>query len=43
VEAAQRVVTRHAESAGVFAAGDIFDARDFLRSLCPTHLSVEMH
>jgi hypothetical protein len=28
---------------GVFAAGDIFDAQDFLMSLCPTHLSVEIH
>jgi hypothetical protein len=42
VEAAQRVVTRHAERTGVVAAGEIFDARDFLRSLCPTHLSVEI-
>jgi short subunit dehydrogenase-like uncharacterized protein len=42
VEAAQRLITRHAERAGVFAAGEIFDARDFLRSLCPTHLSVEI-
>jgi hypothetical protein len=41
VEAAQRVVTRHAERAGVFAAGEIFDARDFLRSLCPRHLTVD--
>ena len=43
VEATQRVVTRHAERAGAFAAGDIFDAQDFLMSLCPTHLSVEIH
>ena len=43
VEATQRVVTGHAERAGVFAAGDIFDAQDFLMSLCPTHLSVEIH
>lgn len=42
VEAAQRVITRHADRAGVFAAGEIFDARDFLRSLSPTHLSVEI-
>jgi hypothetical protein len=42
VEAAQRVVTRPAGGAGVFAAGEIFDARDFLRSLCPAHLSVEI-
>lgn len=43
VEATQRVVTRHAQRAGAFAAGDIFDAQDFLMSLCPTHLSVEIH
>jgi hypothetical protein len=43
VEAAQRVVTRHAERAGVFAPGEIFDARDFLRSLCPKHLTVDFH
>jgi short subunit dehydrogenase-like uncharacterized protein len=43
VEATQRVVTRHAGKAGVFAAGEIFDAQDFLTSLCPTHLSVEIH
>jgi hypothetical protein len=28
--------------AGVFAAGEIFDARDFLKSLCPAHLSIEI-
>jgi len=43
VEAAQRVVTGHAERVGVLAAGDIFDAQDFLMSLCPGHLSVEIH
>ena len=43
VEAAQRVVVRHAERAGVFAAGEIFDARDFLSSLCPRHLTVDFH
>ena len=42
VEAAQRVVSRHAGRTGVFAAGEIFDARDFLRSLCPARLSVEI-
>jgi short subunit dehydrogenase-like uncharacterized protein len=41
VEALQRVVTRHAGRTGVFAAGELFDARDFLTSLCPAHLSVE--
>ena len=43
VEATQRVMTRHAWRSGVFAAGDIFHAQDFLMSLCPTHLSVEIH
>jgi NAD(P)-dependent dehydrogenase (short-subunit alcohol dehydrogenase family) len=43
VEATQRVVTGDTDRAGVFAAGDIFDARDFLMSLSPTHLSVEIH
>jgi short subunit dehydrogenase-like uncharacterized protein len=43
VEATQRAVTRHGGRAGVFAAGDIFDAQDFLMSLCPHHLSVEIH
>lgn len=42
VEATQRVVSRLAETTGVFAAGEIFDARDFLRSLSPAHLSLEI-
>jgi NAD(P)-dependent dehydrogenase (short-subunit alcohol dehydrogenase family) len=42
VEAAQRVVTRHADKAGVFAAGELFDAREFLSSLSPMHLSIEI-
>jgi NAD(P)-dependent dehydrogenase (short-subunit alcohol dehydrogenase family) len=42
VEAAQHVVSRRARGGGVFAAGEIVDARDFLRSLCPTHVSVEI-
>jgi len=33
VEAATRVVGGLREKAGAFAAGEIFDARDFLRSL----------
>jgi hypothetical protein len=41
VEATQRVVAGRAKITGVAAAGEIFDARDFLTSLCPTHLSVE--
>jgi hypothetical protein len=42
VEATQRVVNRLAKTIGVAAAGDLFDARDFLRSLCPAHLSIEI-
>ena len=42
VEATQRAVGMHGKTAGVFAAGEIFDARNFLESLCPTNLSVEM-
>jgi len=42
VEAAQRVVNGLAKTTGVAAAGEIFDARDFLRSLCPVHLSLEI-
>jgi hypothetical protein len=41
VEAAQRVVAGRVNRTGVVAAGEIFDARDFLRSLSPTHLSIE--
>jgi hypothetical protein len=42
VEATQRVVNRLTKRIGVAAAGDLFDARDFLRSLCPAHLSIEI-
>jgi len=31
-----------ARTIGVAAAGDLFDARDFLNSLCPAHLSIEI-
>jgi hypothetical protein len=41
VEATTRVVTRPDGMAGVFSAGEIFDAQDFLRSLAPT-LSVDV-
>lgn len=43
VEATQRVVSMCGKTAGVFAAGEIFDPQDFLKSLCPAHLSVEIH
>jgi hypothetical protein len=42
VEAAHRVVNGLARSKGVVAAGELFDARDFLSSLAPAHLSFEV-
>lgn len=42
VEATQRVINLRSKEPGVFAAGEIFDARDFLKALCPAHLSVEI-
>jgi hypothetical protein len=42
VEATQRVVNGLAKTTGVAAGGEIFDARDFLRSLSPVHLSLEI-
>lgn len=42
VEAAERVVSGRAQMKGVVAAGEVFDARDFLRSLCPEHVSLEI-
>jgi hypothetical protein len=42
VEAMQRIVGGLARTPGVVTAGAAFDARDFLESLCPTHLSLEL-
>ncbi|WP_411886120.1 saccharopine dehydrogenase family protein [Polaromonas sp. YR568] len=42
VEAMARVVGGQVKTAGVFTAGEAFDARDFLASLSPEHLRVEM-
>jgi uncharacterized protein YbjT (DUF2867 family) len=42
VEAAQRVVNGLARTNGVVAAGEVFDAQDFLRSLAPAHLSFDV-
>jgi hypothetical protein len=39
---AERVLNVRRKTAGVFSAGEIFDARDFLKSLCPSHLSIEI-
>jgi hypothetical protein len=42
VEAAERVITGRFNAVGVVAAGEVFDARDFLRSLDPRHLTIEI-
>jgi hypothetical protein len=42
VEATQRVVDGLAKKSGVVAAGEVFDARDFLSSLAPAHLSLDI-
>ncbi|HMI54291.1 MAG TPA: saccharopine dehydrogenase NADP-binding domain-containing protein [Candidatus Saccharimonadales bacterium] len=41
-EATQRVVNGLVKTTGAVAAGEIFDVQDFLRSLCPAYLSVEI-
>ncbi|MGH8702736.1 MAG: saccharopine dehydrogenase family protein [Blastocatellia bacterium] len=41
VEAAERILDGRFKAAGVAAAGEVFDARDFLRSLSSAHLSLE--
>ncbi len=42
-EAARRILNGLSRKTGVVAAGEAFDARDFLESLCPTHLTLEIH
>jgi hypothetical protein len=42
VEAVNRVLSGFIERGGVFAAGEIFEPRDFLMSLCPDHLTIEL-
>jgi hypothetical protein len=42
VEATQRVVNHLCKTPGVVAAGEAFDAQDFLNSLSPEHLVVEI-
>lgn len=42
VEATERVIGGLAHETGVVTAGEAFDARDFLKSLCPEHLSLDM-
>jgi hypothetical protein len=43
VEAAHRVIATPGGPTGVAAAGELFDARDFLESLSPEHLTLLMH
>src|SRR5262249_50413356 len=40
VEATERIINGLASRSGVLAAGDAFDARDFLKALSPTHLDI---
>jgi hypothetical protein len=42
VEATERVINGAAKKTGVVAAGEVFDSRDFLRSLSPARLSLEI-
>jgi NAD(P)-dependent dehydrogenase (short-subunit alcohol dehydrogenase family) len=42
VEATERVLRGQVPTPGVLSAGEAFPARDFLESLCPEHLSLEM-
>jgi len=42
VEATERILDGRARRTGAAAAGELFDARDFLAALTPQHLSVEL-
>lgn len=42
VEAAERILDGRFKAAGVVAAGEVFDAQDFLAALSPEHLSFEI-
>jgi hypothetical protein len=41
VEAAVRILEGRVKATGAPAAGELFDARDFLDALSPDHLTVE--
>ncbi len=41
VEALERILDGRANAVGTLAAGELFDARDFLEALSPAHLSLE--
>ncbi len=42
VEALGRVLRGEVKTAGVFTAGEAFDARDFLEAMCPEHLLLDI-
>jgi hypothetical protein len=42
VEATERIIGGQGKAQGVVTAGEAFDARDFLQSLCPQHLMLEI-
>jgi hypothetical protein len=42
VEATQRLVAGRVRATGVVAPGEVFNARNFLESLSPAHLSLEL-
>lgn len=42
VEAMQRILSGQVNKVGVATAGELFDSRDFLQSLCPAHLSIQL-
>jgi hypothetical protein len=43
VVAAERIVAGAIKRSGVVAAGEVFDARDFLESLGRAHIAVDFH
>lgn len=43
VEAMERVIRGQSKTTGVVTAGEAFDAHDFLHSLTPAHLTIEIH
>jgi hypothetical protein len=43
VEAVERILGGRTRRTGASAAGELFDARDFLRALTPEHLTTEFH
>jgi hypothetical protein len=42
VEAMERILSGRISKVGAATAGELFDPRDFLQSLCPAHLSIQL-